>query len=163
MSPKKSFLYDRIFKYGTSTYEYISINCIQLYICALYIVIIKGIINCINLSVSVVIGFIRYSFRCFEEWYCFDLLNSFHFGYPLVCMPALPCRTFRVLTTPGMPPLRYLLSIHTRRIVPSLIRLVGDPFGKEAGRETNIGDTKHVNKHINQHGRLTGWFVPRTK
>ena len=51
----------------------------------------------------------------------------------------------------------------TRRIVPSLIRLVGDLFGKEAERETHIGDTKHVNKHINQHGRLTGWFVPCTK
>jgi hypothetical protein len=50
-----------------------------------------------------------------------------------------------------------------QRIVPSLIRLVGDLFGKEAERETNIGDTKHVNKHINQYGRLTGWFVPRTK
>jgi hypothetical protein len=34
-------------------------------------------------------------------------------------------------------------------IAPSLIRLVGDLFGKEAERETNIGDTKHVNKHIN--------------
>ena len=46
---------------------------------------------------------------------------------------------------------------------PFLTRLVGDLFGKEAERETNIGDTKHVNKHINQHGRLTGWIVPRTK
>jgi hypothetical protein len=40
---------------------------------------------------------------------------------------------------------------------------VGDLFGKEAERETNIGDTKHVNKHINQHGCLTGWFVPCAK
>ena len=48
-------------------------------------------------------------------------------------------------------------------IVPSLIRLVGDLFGKEAERETNIGDTKHVNQHINQYGRLTGWCVPCTK
>jgi hypothetical protein len=48
-------------------------------------------------------------------------------------------------------------------IAPSLIRLVGDLFGKEAERETNIGDTKHVNQHINQYGRLTGWCVPCTK
>jgi hypothetical protein len=40
---------------------------------------------------------------------------------------------------------------------------VGDLFGKEAERETNIGDTKHVNQHINQYGRLTGWCVPCTK
>jgi len=35
------------------------------------------------------------------------------------------------------------------RIAPFIHRLVGDPSGKEAGWETNIGDTKHVNKHIN--------------
>jgi len=32
---------------------------------------------------------------------------------------------------------------------PFIHRLVGDPTGKEASWETNIGDTKHVNKHIN--------------
>ena len=35
------------------------------------------------------------------------------------------------------------------RIVPFTTRLAGDPIGKEAERETTIGDTKHVNKHIN--------------
>jgi hypothetical protein len=39
--------------------------------------------------------------------------------------------------------------IFNQRIVPFIHRLVGDPTGKEAGWETNIGDTKHVNKHIN--------------
>jgi len=37
----------------------------------------------------------------------------------------------------------------TNRIVPFIHRLAGDPTGMEAGWETNIGDTKHVNKHIN--------------
>ena len=36
-----------------------------------------------------------------------------------------------------------------QRIVPSLIRLADDLTGKEAGWETNIGDKKNVNKHIN--------------
>ena len=35
------------------------------------------------------------------------------------------------------------------RIAPFIHRLAGDPTGMEAGWETNIGDTKHVNKHIN--------------
>jgi hypothetical protein len=46
---------------------------------------------------------------------------------------------------------------------PFLTRLVGDPFGKEAVWETNIGDTKHVIKHINQHGSLAGWSIPILK
>jgi hypothetical protein len=46
---------------------------------------------------------------------------------------------------------------------PFLTRLVGDPFGKEAAWETNIGDTKHVIKHINQHGSLAGWSIPIQK
>jgi hypothetical protein len=64
---------------------------------------------------------------------------------------------------PGDPSRNLIHRIFNQRIVPSLIRLVGDPSGKEAGWETNIGDTKHVNQHINQYGCLTGWFVPRTK
>ena len=36
-----------------------------------------------------------------------------------------------------------------KRIVPFTTRLAGDPIGKEAERETTIGDTKHVNKYIN--------------
>jgi hypothetical protein len=39
--------------------------------------------------------------------------------------------------------------IFNQRIVPFIHRLAGDATGKEAGWETNIGDTKHVNKHIN--------------
>ena len=46
---------------------------------------------------------------------------------------------------------------------PFLTRLVGDPFGKEAAWETNIGDTKHVTKHINQYSSLTGWSLPILK
>ena len=46
---------------------------------------------------------------------------------------------------------------------PFLTRLVGVPFGKEAVWETNIGDTKHVIKHINQHGSLAGWSIPILK
>ena len=65
--------------------------------------------------------------------------------------------------SPGDPPGKLMHKLFNPRIVPSLIRLAGDLFGKEAERETHIGDTKHVNKHINQHGRLTGWFVPCTK
>ena len=36
-----------------------------------------------------------------------------------------------------------------KRIVPFTTRLAGDPTSKEAGWETTIGDTKHVNKYIN--------------
>ena len=39
--------------------------------------------------------------------------------------------------------------IFNQSIVPFIHRLAGDPTGKEAGWETNIGDTKHVNKYIN--------------
>jgi hypothetical protein len=39
--------------------------------------------------------------------------------------------------------------LFNQRIAPFIHRLAGDPTGKEAGWETNIGDTKHVNKHIN--------------
>ena len=41
------------------------------------------------------------------------------------------------------------IHLYNQRIVPSLIRLVDDLTGKEAGWETNIGDKKNVNKHIN--------------
>ena len=60
-------------------------------------------------------------------------------------------------------PARHRLKFHNQRIVPSLIRLVGDPSGKEAGWETNIGDTKHVNQHINKHGRFARRFILSTK
>ena len=65
---------------------------------------------------------------------------------------------------PGDPPWSSTLSNNSQtRIVPFITRLANDPIGKEADRETTIGDTKNVNKHINQHGCLTGRIIPRTK
>ena len=55
----------------------------------------------------------------------------------------------RMNGSPGDPPGSCMHTFINERIVPSLIRLVGDPYGKEANRETTIGDTKYVIKHIN--------------
>jgi hypothetical protein len=55
----------------------------------------------------------------------------------------------RMNGSPGDPPGSCMHTFTNERIVPSLTRLVGDPYGKEANRETTIGDTKHVIKHIN--------------
>ena len=55
----------------------------------------------------------------------------------------------RMNGSPGDPPGSCMHTFTNERIVPSLTRLVGDPFGKEADRETTIGDTKYVIKHIN--------------
>ena len=55
----------------------------------------------------------------------------------------------RMNGSPGDPPGSYMHTFTNERIVPSLTRLVGDPYGKEADRETTIGDTKYVIKHIN--------------
>jgi len=55
----------------------------------------------------------------------------------------------RMNGSPGDPPGSCMHSFTNERIVPSLTRLVGDPYGKEANRETTIGDTKYVIKHIN--------------
>jgi len=55
----------------------------------------------------------------------------------------------RMNGSPGDPPDSCMHSFTNERIVPSLTRLVGDPYGKEADRETTIGDTKYVIKHIN--------------
>ena len=55
----------------------------------------------------------------------------------------------RMNGSPGDPPGSYMHTFTNERIVPSLTRLVGDPYGKEANRETTIGDTKYVIKHIN--------------
>ena len=55
----------------------------------------------------------------------------------------------RMNGSPGDPPGNIMKRIIKHRIVPFIHRLAGDPTGMEAGWETNIGDTKHVNKHIN--------------
>jgi hypothetical protein len=55
----------------------------------------------------------------------------------------------RMNGSPGDPPGSCMHTFINERIVPSLTRLVGDPYGKEANRETTIGDTKYVIKHIN--------------
>jgi hypothetical protein len=55
----------------------------------------------------------------------------------------------RMNGSPGVPPGNLMDRVFNQRIVPFIHRLAGDATGKEAGWETNIGDTKHVNKHIN--------------
>jgi len=55
----------------------------------------------------------------------------------------------RMNGSPSDPPGSCMHKFTNERIVPSLTRLVGDPYGKEANRETTIGDTKYVIKHIN--------------
>ena len=55
----------------------------------------------------------------------------------------------RMNGSPGDPPGAGMHLFATKRVTPFIHRLVSDPIGKEAGWETNIGDTKHVNKHIN--------------
>ena len=55
----------------------------------------------------------------------------------------------RMNGSPGDPPGSCMHKFTNERIVPSLTRLVGDPYGKEANWETTIGDTKYVIKHIN--------------
>jgi len=55
----------------------------------------------------------------------------------------------RMNGSPGDPPGSCMHTFTNERIVPSLICLEGDPYGKEANRETTIGDTQYVIKHIN--------------
>jgi hypothetical protein len=55
----------------------------------------------------------------------------------------------RMNGSPGDPPGNRMHQFKPTRFAPFIHRLAGDPIGKEAGWETNIGDTKHVNKHIN--------------
>jgi hypothetical protein len=47
------------------------------------------------------------------------------------------------------PPVQNKNRFHIKKNRPFLTRLVGDPIGKEADRETNIGDKKNVTKCIN--------------
>jgi hypothetical protein len=55
----------------------------------------------------------------------------------------------RMNGSPGDPPGNLMHRLIHQRIVPFVHRLAGDPTSMEAGWETNIGDTNHVNKHIN--------------
>ena len=55
----------------------------------------------------------------------------------------------RINGSPGDPPGNRMHRVINHRIVPNITRLAGDPIGKEAGRETTIGDTKHVNQYTN--------------
>ena len=56
---------------------------------------------------------------------------------------------YRMSGSPGDSPGAGMHLFITKRVTPFINRLVSDPTGKEAGWETNIGDTKHVNQHIN--------------
>ena len=130
-------------------------------------------------------SFVSFLFRCHDPWFsgmrtkqissvC-SVLNYFTVtradGFP-----SGSCRNLskfapvgkqqifnRMNGWPGDPPGTHLNLLKPKRIVPFLTRFAGDPIGKEAERETTIGDTKHVNKHINKHGCLTGRIIPRTK
>ena len=74
-------------------------------------------------------------------------------------------RTFsRVLSLREVCGDQNILTYFKRKNRPSINpSLVGDLSGKEAEWETHIGDTKHVIKHINQHGSLAGWSLPIVK
>ena len=63
--------------------------------------------------------------------------------------PDLIHQSFSTASPPGPPKYFIRIQFHNQRIVPSLIRLADDLTSKEAGRETNIGDKKHVTKYIN--------------
>ena len=103
---------------------------------------------------SIRMGIQRFSSTCLPSN---DRAPTRSRGTPTICgcgyldpLPPGKQQTFnRMNGSPGDPPGVVLHLFRTNRIVPFIHRLAGDPTGKEAGWETNIGDTKHVNKHIN--------------
>ena len=79
-----------------------------------------------------------------------DVFSSGSFSDPFKAAPVGKQQIFnRMNGWPGDPPGSQLNFSKPKRIVPFTTRLAGDPIGKEAERETTIGDTKHVNKYIN--------------
>ena len=64
-------------------------------------------------------------------------------GYPHIS--SLP----DLLVIPCVPLIQCKNRFHNKENRPSLTRLMDEPIGKEAGRETNIGDKNNVNKCIN--------------
>ena len=58
-------------------------------------------------------------------------------------------QSFSTGSPPGPPKYFIRIQFHNQRIVPSLIRLMDDLTGKEAGWEANIGDKQNVTKYIN--------------
>ena len=114
---------------------------------------------------------VSFSFRCHDPWFIgmrtkkissvFSVLNYFRAtradGFPSSSCSNLSKATpvgkqqifNRMNGWPGDPPGIHLNLLKPKRIVPFTTRLAGDPIGKEAERETTIGDTKHVNKYIN--------------
>ena len=97
---------------------------------------------------------------CFPEAYLrssnrrisinYDALNEWEFlNSPREC-PDIIHQSLLKGSPPGSPRnAAYRIHFHNQRIVPSLIRLVDDLTGKEAGREANIGDKQNVTKYIN--------------
>ena len=53
------------------------------------------------------------------------------------------------LFSTGAPPVQNKNNFHNKKNRPFLTRLVGDPIGKEADGETNIGEQNNVTKYIN--------------
>ena len=63
--------------------------------------------------------------------------------------PDLIHQSSSTASPPGPPKYFIRIQFHNQRIVPSLIRLVDDLTGMEAGWETKIGDKNNVTKYIN--------------
>jgi hypothetical protein len=88
----------------------------------------------------------RFPLRARVETFIHKYLGHFwEWLYP----PGKETNFNRMNGSPGDPPGNLMHRLIHQRIVPFIHRLAGDPTGKEAGWETNIGDTNHVNKHIN--------------
>ena len=97
--------------------------------------------------------------NCFSEAYLMssnqrisikgDALNEREYFLFTRRYPDLIHQSLWMCSPLGSPRNASRVHLYNQRIVPSLIRLVDDLTGKEAGWETNIGDKKNVNKHIN--------------